>query len=148
MSAAIPAHTVLVTGANGFVGRRLCAELAREGHRVRLAVRDAARAAGLQGEVVAIGAFESAAWSRAVAGVDVVIHLAARVHVMRESAADPLAEFKALNVGVTESVARAAAAQGVKRFVFVSSVKVNGEATSVKPFAPDDVPAPRDPYGI
>ena len=144
----MPAHTVLVTGANGFVGRRLCAELAREGHRVRLGVRDPARAAGLEGEIVAIGALESADWSKAVAGVDAVIHLAARVHVMRESAADPLAEFRAVNVGVTESVARAAAAQGVKRFVFVSSVKVNGEATSAKPFTSDDVPAPRDPYGI
>ncbi|HYH42221.1 MAG TPA: NAD-dependent epimerase/dehydratase family protein [Burkholderiales bacterium] len=148
MTAAAGSPIVLVTGANGFVGRRLCEELAREGHRLRVAVRDPARAAGLPGEVVAVGELESADWSRAVAGVDVVIHLAARVHVMRERAADPLAAFRASNVEGTERLAREAVAHQVRRLVYVSSVKVNGERTDATPFTPDDAPAPQDPYGI
>lgn len=95
-----------------------------------------------------MGAFESADWSQAMAGVDVVVHLAARVHVMRETASDPLTEFRAVNVGVTEALARAAATYGVQRLVFVSSIKVNGEATSGVPYTPDDPPAPHDPYGV
>jgi len=148
VTAAAGSPIVLVTGANGFVGRRLCEELAREGHRLRVAVRDPARAAGLPGEVVAVGELESADWSRAVAGVDVVIHLAARVHVMRERAADPLAAFRASNVEGTERLAREAVAHQVRRLVYVSSVKVNGERTDATPFTPDDAPAPQDPYGI
>lgn len=81
-------------------------------------------------------------------GCDVVVHLAARVHVMRERAADPLAEFRRVNVEATERLARSAAAAGARRFVFVSSVKVNGEETAAgEAFCADDAPAPEDAYG-
>jgi len=79
----------------------------------------------------------------------VVIHLAARVHVMREDTADPLQEFRRINVAATEQLARSAALSGVKRMVYVSSIKVNGEATTaVKHFSADDEPSPQDPYGV
>jgi len=140
---------VLVTGANGFVGARLCSELARQGHQVRAAVRDSARVVDLSGEVVVTGALGTATdWSAALEGVDAVVHLAARVHVLRDTAADPVAEYRVVNVEATQGLARAAAARGVKRLVFASSIKVNGEATGDRPFRHDDVPAPADPYGV
>jgi UDP-4-keto-D-QuiNAc 4-reductase len=88
-------------------------------------------------------------WSAALDGVDVVVHCAARVHVMNESAADPLTEFRRVNVRGTLNVAHQAAAAGVRRFVFISSIKVNGENTLPgKPYAADDIPAPIEPYAI
>lgn len=87
-------------------------------------------------------------WGQALQGIDVVIHCAARVHVMDEQAADPLAEFRAVNVEATRHLAEQAAAGGVKRFVFVSSIKVNGEETAPgHPFTADAAPQPQDPYG-
>ena len=84
-----------------------------------------------------------------MAGVQIVIHAAARVHVMSESSADPLAEFRKVNVDGTLNLARQAVAAGVRRFIFVSSIKVNGEGTEPgKPYKADDAPAPVDPYGI
>jgi UDP-glucose 4-epimerase len=81
--------------------------------------------------------------------VDAVVHLAARVHVMQETTADPLAEFRRVNVQGTMNLARQAASAGVRRFVFVSSIKVNGEATQLgRPFMADDAPAPLDAYGV
>ncbi len=143
-------QVVLVTGANGFVGRALCVGLSRRGYTVRAAVRELSRAIGLPGEVVQIADIEADAdWSSVLAGIDAVVHLAARVHVMRDNALQPLAAFRAVNVVATERLARAAAAQGVKRFVYVSSIKVNGEGTQPgRPYTSDDVPAPTDPYGI
>ncbi len=88
-------------------------------------------------------------WSSTLARVNIVVHTAARVHVMHDTAVDPLAEFRALNVAGTLAVARQAARAGVRRFVFLSSVKVNGEATVAgRRFAADDAPAPVDPYGV
>ncbi len=88
-------------------------------------------------------------WSAALAGVAVVIHLAARVHVMRDTLADPLAEFRHVNTAGTEHLARCAAASGVKRLVYVSSVKVNGEATcGMRKFSETDAPEPEDAYAI
>ena len=141
---------VLVTGANGFVGRAVCAELARQGHRVRAVVRDITRSDGLPGEPLVIDKpFAHADWSGALDGVDAVVHLAARVHVMQETAADPLTEFRAANVEGTRALANAAARFGVRRFVFVSSIKVNGEGTPPgRPYRPDDPPRPQDAYGI
>ena len=143
-------QTVLVTGASGFVGSALCADLVRRGYRVRAVVRELSRAAGLPGQLVQISDIGTHAdWSSALAGVDAVVHLAARVHVMRDNALEPLTAFRAVNVIATERLARAAAAQGVKRFVYLSSIKVNGESTPLgQPYTPDDVPAPVDPYGI
>lgn len=88
-------------------------------------------------------------WSPALHGVDVVVHAAARVHVMQDMAIDPLAEFRRINVAGTLNLARQANATGVRRFIFISSVKVNGEATDTEGFYfADDVPAPLDAYGI
>ena len=138
-------NTVLVTGANGFVGRALCAALAAAGHAVRMAVR--APQPDLPG-AMAVGDIGPATdWRTALDGMRSVVHLAARTHVRRETAADPLAEYRRINVGGTEHLARSAAAQGVRRFVFLSSVKVNGESTAARPFTEDDAPRPEDAYG-
>jgi nucleoside-diphosphate-sugar epimerase len=88
-------------------------------------------------------------WSEAIAGSDAVVHLSARVHVMKDEAANPLAEFRKSNVEATRSLALQAAASGVKRFVFISTVKVNGESTPLgQPFTSADAPDPHDDYGL
>lgn len=88
-------------------------------------------------------------WSNCLAGVNAVVHLAGRVHIMRETASDPLSRFREANVAATVNLARQAAKAGVRRFVFVSTVKVNGERTEHgKPFTAADPPNPQDPYGV
>ena len=138
--------TVLVTGATGFVGRALVERLARDS---RVAVRAVVRrtSVDLPGNVErAAGELDSAwDWRPALADVTTVVHLAARVHVMHDRAADPLAEYRRVNVAGTEHLARSAAVSGVRRFVFLSSVKVNGEAGT---FQETDTPHPVDPYGV
>ena len=116
----------LITGANGFIGRTLCSELARQGHSVRAAVR-AASPFNENIEVVALGSIDGETnWTRALRDVEVVIHLAARAHVLRESAEHPLQEFRTVNVAGTERLARCAAASGVQRLVYISSIGVHG----------------------
>lgn len=139
----------LVTGANGFVGKYLCAELLRQGQLVRAAVRSASSPIP-DIEVVTINAIDGEInWANALRDVDVVIHLAARVHVMREAASDPLAEFLKVNLHGTANLAQQAVAAGVKRFVYVSSIKVNGEqAAEAQPFAESDNPNPQGPYAL
>jgi nucleoside-diphosphate-sugar epimerase len=88
----------------------------------------------------------STRWQQTLAAMDVVVHLAARVHVMRENSPDPLAAFREVNTEGTACLARAAAAAGVRRFVYVSTVKVHGENTSVRPFVETDATDPVDPY--
>jgi UDP-glucose 4-epimerase len=102
------------------------------------------------GNSVAVGpVHESTDWRAALVNCGAVVHLAARVHVMQDQAADSLAEFRRVNVQGTVRLAHLAAAAGVKRFVFVSSIKVNGEATRLLfPFRADDDPVPTDAYGI
>jgi nucleoside-diphosphate-sugar epimerase len=135
---------ILVTGANGFVGRALCRTLRQQGHLVRAAVR---RDPDL--DQIAVGNLErSTDWGAALAGCDCVIHLAARVHVMSDSDSDPLRAYREINVDASVNLARQAVAAGVKRMVFVSSVKVNGEATWGTPFQAADTPRPADPYGV
>lgn len=139
----------LVTGANGFVGQSLCIELMRRGSPVRGAIRSRCELpSGVDATIV--GAIDGETnWKDALHDVELVIHLAARVHVMHDNSADPLAEFRKVNVAGTENLARSAAASGVKRLVYVSSIKVNGEATREgNKFSECDLPAPQDPYGV
>ena len=140
---------ILVTGANGFVGTALCKNLVKRGFETRGAVRrdTAALPAGVS--KVAVGDITAdTVWAQALHQIDCVIHLAARVHVMHENSPDPLYEFRKVNVEGTAKLAREAARAGVKRLVFVSSIKVNGEATFGQPFSESEEPHPVDPYGI
>jgi len=139
----------LITGANGFVGKPLCAELLRQGQSVKATVRQPSQLPD-NIETVAVGNIDgNTCWLNALRGVDVVIHLAARVHVMNDIVADPLAEFRHTNTAGAEHLARSSAASGVRRVVYVSSIKVNGEAThGDNKFTEADAPAPQDPYGV
>jgi nucleoside-diphosphate-sugar epimerase len=139
---------VLVTGATGFIGRTLVPALAHRGYRVRLALRrETARWPDFENCVV--GDINGAThWSAAMDGVDHVVHLAARVHVMQETASDPLAAFRATNVAGTHRLAVAAAAAGVKRFVHLSSVKALREVSDGRPLDDETLPAPSTPYGL
>ena len=142
---------VLVTGAGGFIGQAVCAAFRLRGHEVigALRQRDVVRESAAVNYVAMGHMDESTDWSSVVKGVDCVVHLAARVHLMNDSADDPLAEFRRFNVDLTMNLARQAAAAGVRRFVFVSSVKVNGENTPFgQPFTAEDTPLPTDPYGV
>ncbi|WP_134677799.1 UDP-glucose 4-epimerase family protein [Ectopseudomonas khazarica] len=142
---------VLLTGASGFVGRAVQARLLADGlHRLRCAQRKAPVAPLAGVEYCLAPSLEAEAdWSQALADVDAVIHCAARVHVMHEQVADPLAEFRRANVEGTLRLAQQAVAAGVRRFVFVSSIKVNGEQTLPgQAYRADDVSDATDPYGI
>lgn len=141
---------VLLTGATGFVGRGVLARLCQENDvEVRVAQRGRAAPWPEGVEVAQIDGLSVAqSWDEALQGVEVVIHCAARVHVMDEQAADPLAGFRAVNVEATRHLAQQAAAAGVTRFVFVSSIKVNGEETAAgRPFTADATARPQDAYG-
>lgn len=147
----VPATTrILVTGATGFVGRPMCSVLQRSGFIVRAALRrERATPAVPASEVVAIGDLGPAtSWEKAVAGVNAIIHLAGRAHIMRDTTADPLQAFRSANVGPTIRLAEAAARQGVQRLVFVSSIKVNGEQATERPFSENDSCSPEDNYAI
>jgi len=139
-------ETVLVTGANGFIGRALCGVLAASGRRVRKAVR--MPVPGLPDAVVVGDIGPDTDWRTALEGVSGVVHLAARTHVLRETATDPLAAYRKINVSGTERLARSAAASGIRRLVIVSSVKVSGERTEERPFTEDGAPRPEDAYGV
>ena len=141
---------VLITGANGFVGRYLMHHLVSEGLLVSCAMRtDTMLDDKIDRKILIPSISDQTDWTEALSGREVVIHLAARVHVMNDSASDPLAEFRKVNVEGTLNLARQAAKAGVKRFIFISSVKVNGEYTKMeKPFTELDSPGPKDAYGV
>lgn len=143
-------HRVLITGATGFVGRALVNRAALDGWRVRAVVRQPGSIWPADVEPALVGDLAPTTdWRTALGGVQTVVHLAARVHVMRDSAADALAEFRLANAVGTLNLARQAVDAGVRRFVFISSIKVNGECTDLnRPYTADDVPAPVDPYAI
>jgi nucleoside-diphosphate-sugar epimerase len=137
---------ILVTGAAGFVGRALCRELQLRGHDVRGATRTSP--GDLQISTVAVGNIgPDTDWSAAVTGCDAIVHLAAHVHVMRDEADDPVGEFNRVNVQGSENLARQAARAGVRRFLFLSSVKVNGEVSAGRAFVESDPARPMDAYG-
>lgn len=137
---------VLVSGASGFVGKALCEVLLASGCQVYGTTR------GGNGDLspgVCRIVWDDESSDLALPQIETVVHLAARVHIMQENAADPLAEFRLANVNMTRDFALWAAARGVKRFVFMSTVKVNGEATPIgRAFAADDTPAPENAYAI
>ncbi|KAB0550286.1 SDR family oxidoreductase [Pseudomonas argentinensis] len=141
---------IMVTGGSGFVGRTLLERLHQEGY----GLIAPSRAALVQAPVGVVnplvgGLAADVDWSASLEGAAVVIHSAARVHVMNDTAADPLVEFRKANVDGTLSLARQAAAAGVQRFIFISSIKVNGEGTELgHPYRADDTPDPQDPYGV
>jgi len=141
---------ILVTGASGFVGRALCTELLRQKHVVVAVVRNKNNALGVSIETATVCAIDHHTdWSATLRHVDVVVHLAARVHVMRDHADNPLAEFRKVNVAGTLNLAMQAAKAGVKRFIFISSVKVNGEHTDVGiALTEESLVNPQDAYGI
>lgn len=142
---------VLVTGAAGFIGKALCRSLLAQQFIVRATMRRVEDAVLLPGCQTALieNVDEDIDWHSTLAGMDSVVHLAARVHMVRDSAADSLTEFRKVNVRGTLNLARQAAAEGVRRFLFISSIKVNGEYTVLgRPFTADDPPAPVDPYGV
>lgn len=134
-----------MTGATGFVGNRLCRKFDAQNRKIVRALRNRGQK---QGVVIGDIGPESN-WSATLEGVDCVVHLAARVHIMNDSVVDPLSEFRRINVGGALNLARQAVAMGVRRFLFVSSIKVNGETTCPgRPFTADDTSAPVDPYGV
>ncbi len=142
---------VLVTGASGFVGRAVVAQLLRSGLPVTAALRGPVPAGAREStsalRTVQVGELAPETdWSAALDGVGALVHCAARVHVMRETSSDPMAAFRRVNVDGTLRLARQAAAAGVRRFVFISSIGVNGAETFGTPFTPDDVSAPHSAY--
>ena len=141
--------TILITGANGFVGKKLCAELLQHEYAIRSAVRLPSNLDNNFEETV-VGSIEAGTdWAPTLKNIDVVIHLAARVHVMNDHAPDAMAEFRKVNVEGTLALAEQAVKAGVKRFIYVSSIKVNGELTQVdKPFTEQDAANPQDAYAI
>lgn len=135
--------SILVTGASGFIGRSLLASLDQ------VAVKTIGRISvlGVQNHMQATIAPDTD-YGDFLVGVTCLIHCAARVHVMNEASANLLNEFRRTNVDATVNLARKAAQAGVKRFIFISSIKVNGESTTNKAaFTPDDQSDPQDPYG-
>ena len=138
---------VLVTGADGFIGGSVCKHLAAAGHKIIAGLRSERPDQGWM-ETLVYGNLETQQrFSPSLEGIDAVVHLAARVHITREKSADVEAVYRRVNTEITEKIATKAAKAGVKRFVFLSSVKVNGESTQTEPFSEENAPAPEDAYG-
>lgn len=140
---------ILLTGASGFVGKAVLVTARQRGLKIRPVYRSKDLAKGYTDAAFVSGLDGSADWSQVLQDVDVVIHAAARPHTMREEVLDPLSEYRRVNVVGTLNLARQSAAAGVRRFVFISSIKVNGEATQPgHPFTANDNPAPEGAYGL
>lgn len=141
---------ILLTGATGFVGTAIQQRIIADGqYDLTIAARRAISPLSAACVVQVTELTAEVDWAEALQGVSLVIHAAARAHIMKDEVTDPLAEYRKVNVEGTLNLARQAAAAGVKRFVFISSIKVNGEQTPLgKPFVANDAVAPEDAYGI
>ena len=145
---------ILVTGSSGFVGLALCNAVASKEWSVYSTVRSQEKAVILPAKVKPV-IIDSLTWTNSLKAIlseiDCVVHLAARVHLMKDPATNPLAAFREVNTYETVALAKAAAAHGVKRFIYISSIKVNGEGQNLsqknKPYTEEDLPNPQDPYG-
>jgi len=143
---------ILVTGANGFIGQRLCETLLKAGYFVRGAIRHlpsgvhSLKSSNNADFVFIDDISQETNWSMALKGIDCIIHLAARVHIMKETSGDTFTVFRKVNAEGTSLLARMAADAGVKRFIFLSTVKVNGEGTEKHQFTERDTPNPHDDY--
>ncbi|GAP97582.1 UDP-glucose 4-epimerase family protein [Leptolyngbya sp. NIES-2104] len=137
----------LITGATGFVGLALCQLLEQSEHTVYGVVRRSNAVLPASVKPIFVSSIAALSTHPILSEIDVVIHLAARVHQMKDTSADPLSEFRAINTEATKQIAIAAQAAGVKRFVYLSSIKVNGDGQS-EPYTELSEPQPNDPYGI
>ena len=139
---------LLVTGANGFVGHSLCVEAVARGFSVRAVSRTEFEMPVKVEHIIVANIDGGTVWHDSLTECDAVIHLAARVHMLEETSQDSLAEFRRINVEGTLNLARQAAAAGVRRFVFVSSIGVNGSETFLRPFSAQDTAAPHSNYAM
>jgi nucleoside-diphosphate-sugar epimerase len=138
---------ILVTGATGFIGRSVCHALTRQGFMVRAALHVDRPLPQHVAEDVMVGDItESTDWTRALDGIDAVVHLAAKAHVMVASSA--FDEYNVTNALGTKGLIRSAVKAGVGRFIYLSSIKVNGEGLANRPYTPLDIPNPRDSYAM
>jgi len=137
---------ILLTGSTGFVGAALAKRILNDGDTLISIVRHPTQLFPQARIVNDIN--PSTDWEEALQDIDIVIHLAARVHVMKDIQERPLEAFRRVNTFGTLQLARSAAAKGIKRFVYLSSIKVNGESTGDQPFRETDAPRPRDPYAV
>jgi nucleoside-diphosphate-sugar epimerase len=144
---------ILITGASGFVGTALCESLQSSEWHILGAVRKLNHAklhCQIKYKEIETGDISNKTdWLESLRDVTHVVHLAARVHVMHEKSVDPIKEFRRINVDPTVNLAKQAASVGVRRFIYLSSIKVNGESTQLGcPFKAEDVPRPQDPYAV
>ncbi|MCU7835157.1 MAG: SDR family oxidoreductase [gamma proteobacterium symbiont of Taylorina sp.] len=141
---------ILITGSSGFIGQFLADELHKNKHNIVYTYRNSGnKVISTEENAFSIGDINaSTQWQFALTDVDIVIHLAARVHVMQETHADPLTVFREVNTLGSMRLAKQAVEAGVKRFIYLSTIKVNGERTSKTPFYADDQPNPREPYAV
>lgn len=139
---------ILITGANGFIGNSIVLKLVAAGdYKVRVAIRKTSATFPRSVEVYEnLDISEKTDWAQALKNINIVIHCAARVHVMRDGSKDPLLDFRKVNTEGTLNLARQAELYGVRRFIFLSSLGVNGEKTLNHPFKADETPQPHSPY--
>ena len=142
-------NTILVTGANGFIGSALCRALVAAGHVPRAAVRRIVPGGKGPEPAVGIGEIDgNTDWSKALRGIEYIVHLASPSDQPRGSPADSLAKYRRVNVAGSRRLAEQAAAAGARRLVFMSTIKVNGERTAERAYTENDAPRPQDAYGI
>lgn len=141
--------SILLTGASGFVGKAVLKTALQRSLKIRPVYRSIDSTTSQADAVLIPDLLCASNWPQILKGIDVVIHTVGRAHIMRDESFDPLAEYRRVNVDCTLNIAQKAAAAGVRRFIFISSIKVNGENTNLgQTFTADDNPAPEDAYGL